>query len=164
MGISSIMEENLTKVDLGEVNIKNKNQILLQDIDPNNIPEDMDIVFESKKKLTLVGKRIKKGENKGGNVMKVSDSSFEEKSLAEFRGEEFKVGKARMTFNRSEFLRFSIMLLPFLFIFLPFLDANNEINITRESILEIEREQAETIRKVKKYYYRKILMENPSLL
>ena len=77
MGISSIMEQNLTKVDLGQVNIKNKNQILLEDIDPQNIPEDMDIVFENKKKLTRVGKRIQKGGNKGGNLMKVSDSSFE---------------------------------------------------------------------------------------
>lgn len=42
----------------------------------------MDIVFENKKKLTLVGKRIQKGGNKGGNLMKVSDSSFEDKSLA----------------------------------------------------------------------------------
>lgn len=75
MGISDIMSENLTKIDLGYVGIKSRNQILLKDVDPENIPEDMDIIFESKKKLTLVGKRIRKGESKG-NLMKVDEAAF----------------------------------------------------------------------------------------
>ena len=61
--------------------MKSKGQILLQDVDPNNIPEDLDVIFQNRKKLVLVGRRMNNLKTDNSNIMKVEDSSFEEKSL-----------------------------------------------------------------------------------
>ena len=48
--------DNLISIDLGKLNVQSHNEILLENVDPEQIPDDMDIVFRGDKRIVLVGK------------------------------------------------------------------------------------------------------------
>jgi hypothetical protein len=52
------MSEDLVQIDLGKLDVKATDQILLEDVNPNQIPEDLDIVFKGDKRLVLVGRKV----------------------------------------------------------------------------------------------------------
>lgn len=51
--------EQLTEISLGHVKIKGQHEVFLSEVDPQNIPADLDIRFDSKKELKVVGKKSK---------------------------------------------------------------------------------------------------------
>ena len=48
--------DDLISIDLGKLNVQSHNEILLENVDPEHIPDDMDIVFRGDKRIVLVGK------------------------------------------------------------------------------------------------------------
>ena len=53
-------KDQITEIQLGNIKIKDKNQVFLSEIDPYNIPQDYEIRFDEDKKLTIIGKKIEK--------------------------------------------------------------------------------------------------------
>lgn len=50
------ISDDLVSIDLGKLNVQSTNEILLENVDPSQIPEDLDIVFKGDKRMVLVGR------------------------------------------------------------------------------------------------------------
>lgn len=48
--------DDLVSIDLGKLNVQSQNEILLENVDPRQIPDDLDVVFKGDKRMVLVGK------------------------------------------------------------------------------------------------------------
>ncbi len=58
MGLELNESNMLAEVNLGKIKIKKENEIFLSEVDPNNIPEYYNIVFDYQKQMSLVGRKI----------------------------------------------------------------------------------------------------------
>ena len=73
------LDSSFVKTDLGEIKVYSKNQMLLEDIDPYNLPPDKDIIlFGKRAQLTAVG-RLVPGEGEEGSGKVDSKIFYEEK-------------------------------------------------------------------------------------
>lgn len=65
MGLQLDEGSDLTEVNLGSIKVKKENEIFLSEVDPNNIPEHYNIVFDYQKQMSLVGRQLEEGEEEG---------------------------------------------------------------------------------------------------
>lgn len=75
----------LAEVSLGKMKVKKENQVFLSEVDPNNIPDYYDVVFDFKKEMSLVGRQTQsEGEEISESEMAISTrKAFEERSRKE---------------------------------------------------------------------------------
>lgn len=87
MGLDVGDNKYLAEINLGKIKVKKENEVFLSEVDPNNIPDYYDIVFDYEKQMSLVGKKVeeeasqknKEGKSKGD--MSISTRrAFEEKT------------------------------------------------------------------------------------
>lgn len=80
----------MTQLNVGKVDIIRKDSILLEDVDPNNLPEFKDIIVDkTEKEMILLGRRVTGNniDNGSGFIHSVQPVIFEEKTHEEFRDE-----------------------------------------------------------------------------
>jgi hypothetical protein len=103
------VDGTISEISLGKVEVLKKDGISLKDIDPENIPEFLDVIIEPREKeIFLIGRKIKSGHlssdsqnhslekavlnldsaKKNNYIHDVKDQLFHEKSLQEFQDEE----------------------------------------------------------------------------
>ena len=58
MGLDLGQNQQLAEVNLGKIKVKKENQVFLSEVDPNNIPDYYNIVFDYEKEMSLVGRQI----------------------------------------------------------------------------------------------------------
>lgn len=122
------IQDDLTEINLGTVKVKSDNEVFLSEVDPNNIPEELDIKFDSEKEMRLVGKQSEEKTAEEDNaVMAVKKDTFEEKSMNELVEKEFGVA-FNYEYNKKESLRkTTISFLLVTFCMLPFMETFLEV-------------------------------------
>jgi hypothetical protein len=58
MGLEVNSNNYIAEISLGKIKVKKENEVFLSEVDPYNIPEYYDIVFDYEKEMSLVGKKI----------------------------------------------------------------------------------------------------------
>lgn len=75
------------EINLGNVKIKGENEVYLSEVDPLEIPEDLDILFDSQKQLKIVGRnqeaksRESDERTEKARVMEIQQETVESKSI-----------------------------------------------------------------------------------
>jgi hypothetical protein len=58
MGLDVGNNKYLAEINLGKIKVKKENEVFLSEVDPNNISDYYDIVFDYEKQMSLVGKKV----------------------------------------------------------------------------------------------------------
>lgn len=144
----------IAQANLGEVQVLPKNSVSVEDIDPDNIPANQDVIIEPlKKEAILFGvetTKIHSKEEREKNLQKVSQNMFEERSFDEVLRENtyFIDGIIREeSFGNylSRFLRY----LPLAFFGICFFYNFLELNRIRMQSYKLEQQELEQLRRLK---------------
>ena len=127
------LSSDYLQVDLGESKLYGKDQILLEDVDPNNIPDDKEIILWGKKtKIIAIGKPAE--EYSSNNIHQ-----------AIFHEEKAKHGAG---FNWKTYLKL-IPFMPIFYYFTVYLEVIKEYYYVKSFYTALDRENIELLNSIK---------------
>lgn len=125
--------QDTLQADLGEVKVYDNDQILLEDVDPKNIPQDKDIILWGKKaKILAIGRPKDIG----------SDRNVEQQIFHEAKEKH----GVRVTWKT--YAKFSVFL-PFIYFFAVYLEVAREYYYAKGFYVALDRENIELLREIK---------------
>jgi len=168
----------LKQINLGDIVVKPKNAVLLEDLDVYNIPEDKDVIIDKNEKtLFAVGRKLdgrrnmevvneltemKPKHEESKLVHQVGKKIFEEKSLGEFGKENlFGLESDLLMLDHRQILRIVIGGLPVLLFLGSVIVTMMELHACKKNDFVIEEQEMRYLQNLRKQYANQILVSNP---
>lgn len=169
MGLELNESNMLAEVNLGKIKIKKENEIFLSEVDPNNIPEYYNIVFDYQKQMSLVGRKIQNPAGQGGGEeergeMKISTrKAFEEKTQKQISEQIIGVGMDPFVNPRLAWKQILLALAVTFVLSMPVIETMVQMDQCLDSIRQIESERMIQLSKIKRQALGGAILSNPDM-
>ena len=129
-----VLGPDFLQTDLGKTQIYSNDQILLEDVDPNNIPYDKEIIFWGKKaKIIAIGQPV---------------NNFESRNIEQAIFHENKANHG-VGYTWKTYMKLSVLLLPFFYYFTVYLEIIKEYYYVKSFYDAVDRENIELLKTIK---------------